>query len=596
MNNGFIVPGSIATPPPITPRGRVLRWVRGQVESGGLQPGDDLPGERRVAAAVGVSRETVRAAWTQLERMGLIEFGRQGKTRRIAEAPRTPPLAGGLRTPAPAIATGADPTGLTPNQTTENGPIPDQSSRKGRRKRRRKGKRKGQSDPQREASVVSCSSPQEKASATPMTPESPEDPETLDILERLEFPFLPAPRKLRKARKPRKPPIPPPSPLPRLAAMNSSTPAAPSHRIYNFSAGPCTLPLEVLEQAQAELTNFRGTGMGVMEMSHRSKPVVEVHEAALASLREVMQLPDNYQVLFLTGGATFQFGMVPLNLAAPAPGSQTGQRVDYTHSGAWAKKAIADAKAVGADVNLVFDGTDSSYTTLPDPATVQSTEDSAYLHLTTNETIGGLQWKAMPDCNAPIVADMSSDFLSKPIDVSPFGLIYAGAQKNIGPAGVCVVIIRDDVLKKCNGKQVNYLNYANHHKGGSMLNTPPVFQIYMVGLVMEWLKAKGGVAWAEEMAEKRSGLLYDTIATSGGGGFYSCPVDERFRSTMNVVFRLPTEELEAKFITDAAAQGLDGLKGHRSVGGCRASIYNAMPLEGAQALADFMREFARTHG
>ncbi|MEO0515127.1 MAG: 3-phosphoserine/phosphohydroxythreonine transaminase, partial [Planctomycetota bacterium] len=317
-------------------------------------------------------------------------------------------------------------------------------------------------------------------------------------------------------------------------------------------------------------------------------------EAALAALRELLQLPDNYHVLFLAGGATFQFGMVPQNLATPSPDGPV--RVDYTHSGAWAKKAIADAKAVGADVNVLFDGSDSNFTTLPDPATVKSSDGSRYLHLTTNETIGGLQWKAMPQCNAPLVADMSSDFLSKPFDVSPFGLIYAGAQKNIGPAGVTVVIIRDDLLQQCNGQQVNYLNYANHVKGGSMLNTPPVFQIYMVGLVLEWLKNKGGLTWAADMAERRSGLLYDAIAEAGGGDFYRCPVDENYRSTMNVVFRLPTEDLEAKFIAEAADQGMDGLKGHRSVGGCRASVYNSMPIEGAQALADFMLDFAAKHG
>lgn len=363
-------------------------------------------------------------------------------------------------------------------------------------------------------------------------------------------------------------------------------------RIYNFSAGPCTLPLEVLERAQDELTNFRGNGMSVVEMSHRSKPVVAVHEAALAALREVLGLGDDYEVLFLTGGATMQFGMIPLNLA------NSGGRVDYTHSGAWAKKAIADAKAAGADVNLVFDGSDSDFTTLPDPEEVRATDGSAYLHLTSNETIGGVQWKAFPTAEqlggTPIIADMSSDFLSRPIDTTPFGLIYAGAQKNIGPAGVTVVIIRKDVLERCNGKQTNYLNYANHVKGGSMLNTPPVFQIYMVGLVLEWLKAKGGVAWAQEMATKRSTLLYDAMEKSGG--FYRCPVDEKFRSTMNVVFRLPSEELEAKFIAEATANGMDGLKGHRSVGGCRASIYNAMPIEGAKALADFMGEFAKKNG
>ena len=330
--------------------------------------------------------------------------------------------------------------------------------------------------------------------------------------------------------------------------------------------------------------------MSAVEMSHRSKPVVELHERALAGLREMMNLGDDHELILVGGGATMQFGMIPLNLASD------GARVDYTHSGAWAKKAIADAKAAGADVNLVFDGTDSSFTTLPDPEEIQSSEGSRYLHLTTNETIGGLQWKATPRCDAPLVADMSSDFLSKPIDPAPFGVIYAGAQKNIGPAGVCVVAIRKDVLERCTPQQVNYLNYANHIKGGSMLNTPPVFQIYVIGLVMDWLRQQGGVAWAAEMAQKRSGMIYDTISNAGGGGFYRCPVDERYRSTMNVVFRLPTEDLEAAFIAQANKQGLSGLKGHRSVGGCRASLYNAMPLEGAQALADFMQEFVRTHG
>ena len=369
-----------------------------------------------------------------------------------------------------------------------------------------------------------------------------------------------------------------------------------THRIHNFSAGPCTLPLEVLERVRDEFTDYRGLGMSAIEMSHRSKPIVELHEAALASLRELLNVGDDYEVLFLGGGATMQFGMIPLNLA------RGGRRVDYTHSGAWAKKAIADAKVAGADVNLVFDGTADNYITLPDPAAVRASEGSAYLHLTSNETIGGLQWKAFPTAGqlegVPIVADMSSDFLSQPIDLEPFGLIYAGAQKNIGPAGVCVVILRKDVLERCatsgGGEQVNYLSYANHVKGGSMLNTPPVFQIYMVGLVLEWLKAKGGVAWAEQMAAQRSGLVYDAMTDSGG--FYHCPVDAAYRSTMNVVFRLPSEELEAKFVADAAAQGLDGLKGHRSVGGCRASLYNAMPVEGAQALADFMGAFAQAHG
>ncbi|MEM8738388.1 MAG: 3-phosphoserine/phosphohydroxythreonine transaminase [Planctomycetota bacterium] len=379
-----------------------------------------------------------------------------------------------------------------------------------------------------------------------------------------------------------------------------STSAAPTHRIYNFSAGPCTLPLAVMERAQAEMVDFQGRGMSVMEMSHRSRPVVELHEAALEKLRRVMGLPGEFELMFLAGGATFQFGMVPMNLALQAPGAKGetglsgGVRVDYTHSGAWAKKAIADARAVGADVNLVFDGTSSDFTTLPDPAEVASSRGSAYLHLTTNETIGGLQWKQTPDCDAPLVADMSSDFLSQPMPWEKYGLIYAGAQKNIGPAGVCVVAIHRDLLAKCATSNVNYLNYANHVKAGSMLNTPPVFQIYMIGLVMDWLLEQGGLTWAQETAGRRSGLLYDAIAASGG--FYRCPVDERFRSTMNVVFRLPSEELEAAFVAEASAQGMDGLRGHRSVGGCRASIYNAMPVAGAEALSQFMAEFARTHG
>ncbi len=361
-----------------------------------------------------------------------------------------------------------------------------------------------------------------------------------------------------------------------------------AHRIHNFSAGPCTLPLPVLQQIQAELIDFNGNGMSVVEMSHRSKPVVEVHERALQSVRDLLAVPDTHHVLFLGGGATFQFGMLPLNLL------HGGQKADYTHSGAWAKKAIADAKAAGGDIRLAFDGTEHAYTTLPNPATQSSSPESVYYHLTSNETIGGLQWKDFPRVDAPLVADMSSDFLSRPIDWSRFGLVYAGAQKNIGPAGVCVVIISDELLQQCNGQQVNYLNYANHVKGESMLNTPPVFQIYAVGLVLDWLKSHGGVAWAQQAAAKRSGVLYDVIAKSGG--FYRCPVDERYRSSMNVVFRLPDETLEATFIKSAAAQGLDGLKGHRSVGGCRASVYNAMPQAGAEALAHFMHDFAASHG
>lgn len=359
------------------------------------------------------------------------------------------------------------------------------------------------------------------------------------------------------------------------------------HRLFNFSAGPCTLPLEVLEEIAGQLPDYQGEGMSIIEMSHRSKPVVAVFEQATALVRELLSVPDNFQVLFLGGGATFQFGMIPMNLLAG------GKEADYTHSGAWAKKAVADAKTVGK-VNLIFDGSDQDFMSLPDPALVKSSPEAVYLHLTSNETIGGLQWKDFPSCDAPIIADMSSDIMSQPIDWSRFGMVYAGAQKNIGPAGLALVIIRDDLVAQCPGDLVNYLNYGNHVKGQSMANTPPVFQVYVVKLVLEWLKGKGGIAWAQKQAATRSSILYDTIAKHAE--FYTCPVDERYRSTMNVVFTTPSAELDAKFVAEASAKGMLGLKGHRSVGGCRASMYNAMSIEGAQALADFMAAFAAANG
>ncbi|MEM9415622.1 MAG: 3-phosphoserine/phosphohydroxythreonine transaminase [Planctomycetota bacterium] len=365
-----------------------------------------------------------------------------------------------------------------------------------------------------------------------------------------------------------------------------------THRIHNFSAGPCTLPLEVLEQVADQLPDFAGQGLSVIEMSHRSKTVVHIFEEAQQLIRELLDVPDDMHILFLGGGATFQSGMIPMNLLAP--GSDGGVKsADYTHSGAWAKKAIADAKAVGK-VNLVFDGTDSNFTTLPDPATVNASDDAVYLHLTSNETIGGVQWKDFPTIDTPIVADMSSDIMSRPLDFEKFGLVYAGAQKNIGPAGCALVLIKQAIVDQCPGNLVNHLNYANHVKGQSMANTPPVFQVYLIKLVMEWLKAKGGIAWAKDMADQRSKLLYDAV--NQHSGFYACPVDERYRSTMNVVFTTPSPDLDAKFVDEALSNGMSGLKGHRSVGGCRASIYNAMPIEGAKALADFMADFAQRNG
>lgn len=369
--------------------------------------------------------------------------------------------------------------------------------------------------------------------------------------------------------------------------MTATTPS----RIFNFSAGPCTLPIEVLEQAAAEFTNYQSNGASLIEMSHRSKQVVSVFEAATQGVRDVLSVPDDMHVLFMGGGATFQFGMIPMNLLAP--GSQGGGKsADYIHSGAWSKKAVADANAVGK-ANVIFDGKDSHYTTLPDMASVKTSPDAQYLHVCSNETIGGVQFDEYPDVDVPIVADMSSEIMSRPIDFDKFGLIYAGAQKNIGPAGVALVLIKQDLVDRCPGDLVNYLNYANHVKGESMLNTPPVFQVYMIKLVMDWLKAKGGIAWAQQQAETRSKILYDAIARND---FYSCPVDRRYRSKMNVVFTTPSEELDAAFIKEAEALGMSGLKGHRSVGGCRASIYNAMPVEGAEALASFMDAFAAKNG
>ena len=361
-----------------------------------------------------------------------------------------------------------------------------------------------------------------------------------------------------------------------------------TNRIFNFSAGPCTLPLEVLEAAQSQFVDYGGEGMSLIEMSHRSKTVDGVHTEALSLMRELLGVPDTHHILFLGGGATLQFSMIPQNLLAG-----DNKKAAYTHSGAWAKKAIGDAKLFG-DIDVIWDGADSDYASLPDPATLSVPTDAAYLHLTSNETIGGVQWKDFPTTDVPIVADMSSDILSRALPWEKFGIVYAGAQKNIGPAGMALVIIRDDILQSCPDNVPLYANYKKHQGAGSMLNTPPVFQIWMVKLVLEWLKGKGGLVYAADMAAKRSGIVYDAIENSGG--YYRCPVDADYRSPMNVVWRLPSEELEAKFIAEATAAGLIGLKGHRSVGGCRASIYNAMPVEGAEALATFMGEFAKGNG
>ncbi|MDA3948533.1 MAG: 3-phosphoserine/phosphohydroxythreonine transaminase [Spirochaeta sp.] len=354
-------------------------------------------------------------------------------------------------------------------------------------------------------------------------------------------------------------------------------------RVFNFYAGPATLPLPVLEAAQADLVDYRGSGLSLIETSHRSNDYDEVHASAQRLIRELLGVPDGYSVLFLGGGATMQFGMIPMNL-------MTTGRSDLVLSGVWAQKALDDAKKYGT-VSVVYDGSDTKFSTLPAASSVASTRDSSYLHITSNETIDGIQWKEFPTVDAPLVADMSSDILSRPVPVERFGLIYAGAQKNLGPAGVTIVIIRDDLLERSPADLPIYLRYPTHAKKDSLYNTPPVFPIYIVNLVLQWIVDNGGLAGIAERNRRKADALYQAIADSDG--FYRSPVDPAVRSDMNVVFRLPDEEQEKKFVAGAAERGMIGLKGHRSVGGVRASIYNAMPEAGVETLIAYMNEFHR---
>jgi len=358
-------------------------------------------------------------------------------------------------------------------------------------------------------------------------------------------------------------------------------------RKYNFYAGPATLPLPVLEQMRDELVDYKQMGLSLIETSHRSKEYDQVHNEAIALIKELLAVPDNYKILFLGGGATLQFSMIPLNFLGG------GKSCDFTLTGSWAKKAYSDSKKLGK-VNVIFDGAENNFTKIPDASSLNVTADAAYLHITSNETIQGIEWHSFPDTgNVPLISDMSSDIMSRPLPVEKFGLIYAGAQKNLGPAGVTLVIIREDLLERCPDTLTAYLNYKTHVDKNSLYNTPPVFAVYAIKLVMEWVKDQGGLNAMAESAEKRASLIYNTIEQSNG--YYSCPVDELSRSKMNVVFRLPDENLEKKFVEEVTKEGMIGLKGHRSVGGCRASMYNAMPVEGATTLADFMKKFAENN-
>jgi phosphoserine aminotransferase len=362
------------------------------------------------------------------------------------------------------------------------------------------------------------------------------------------------------------------------------------HRVFNFSAGPAVMPLPVLEEIQRDLIALPGVGMSVLEISHRSKPFEDILAAAEADIRTLASIPSNYKVLFLQGGASLQFSMVAMNFLGP------GQTADYIDSGSWADKAIKEAKKVGT-VNVAATTKAVNYSRVPEQSELKLTPGAAYVHMTSNNTIEGTESKTLPDVGAvPLVSDTSSDMFSRPIDVARHALIYSGAQKNMGPAGVVVVIIRDDLVQRSAEKKATLatmLNYAVHAENSSLYNTPPAFSIYALGLVMKWLLKQGGLKAVAAANERKAAKLYAEIDRTG---FYRGTADKNSRSLMNVTFRLASEELEKQFIKESTAAGLDGLKGHRAVGGMRASIYNAFPEEGLNALVEFMRAFEAKHG
>ncbi|KAK4780381.1 hypothetical protein SAY87_016487 [Trapa incisa] len=372
-------------------------------------------------------------------------------------------------------------------------------------------------------------------------------------------------------------------------------PIKPTHplpsedRVYNFAAGPATLPEDVLLRAQSELYNWRGCGMSVMEMSHRGKEFSSIIQKAESDLRALLEIPDDYAVLFLQGGATTQFAAVPLNLCSP------DDPVDYIVTGSWGDKAFKEAQKY-CKPNVIWSGKSEKYTKIPSFDDLQQNSDAKYLHICANETIHGVEFKDYPipkNKGGILIADMSSNFCSKPVDVSKFGIIYAGAQKNVGPSGVTIVIIRKDLLGNAQGITPVMLDYKTHADNSSLYNTPPCYGIYMCGLVFEDLLAQGGLKEVEKKNQKKAEILYQEI--DGSDGFFRCPVEKSVRSLMNVPFTLARPELEAEFIKEAAKESMVQLKGHRSVGGMRASIYNAMPLSGVEKLVAFMKDFQARH-
>jgi len=360
-----------------------------------------------------------------------------------------------------------------------------------------------------------------------------------------------------------------------------------TERIFNFSAGPAVIPVPVLEEAQRDMLALPGVGMSVMEISHRSKTFDEIIQGADAGLRELLNIPKDYTVLFLQGGASLQFAMVPMNFLS-LDGS-----ADYIVTGSWGKKAVKEAQKFG-NVNLAADTADGGYTRVPGQAELQLDPSAAYVHITSNETIEGVEFKSEPEVgDVPLVCDASSDILSRPIPVGKYGLIYGGAQKNMGPSGVTLVIMREDLLPRVRDGLATMLDYRTHAKDKSLHNTPNTWGIYIINLVCKWLKEKGGLEAMQRENEDKARLLYDAIDATE---FYRGHADPDSRSMMNVTFRLPSEDLEKKFANEATAAGMDGLKGHRSVGGIRASIYNAFPRAGCEALVEFMKEFEKKNG
>jgi phosphoserine aminotransferase len=358
-------------------------------------------------------------------------------------------------------------------------------------------------------------------------------------------------------------------------------------RVHNFAAGPAVLPVEVLEEIQRDLLALPGVGMSILEISHRSKTFESILEKAEADIRALASIPANYKVLFLQGGASLQFSMVPMNLLT------AGSTADYIDTGSWAEKAVKEAKRVG-NVNIAATTKGDNYSRIPAQSEIKLTPGAAYVHMTSNNTIEGTEFKSLPEVgDTPLVSDTSSDMFSRPIDISRHGLIYAGAQKNMGPAGVTIVIIRDDLLQRSQKTLPTMLNYAVHAENKSLYNTPPAFAVYALGLVMKWLIKQGGLAAIAKINDRKGAKLYAEIDRTG---FYRGTAQKESRSMMNVTFRLATEELENMFIKESTAAGLDGLKGHRAVGGMRASIYNAFPEEGVDALVAFMKEFERKRG